>query len=195
MLVLARSINRRELDSALRDCDVVRIAGRHAQRAFERLAHFKLYRHDPDIQAWKGTLSGIAHRFKVLGRDRKIAALLDRFPGTPFIPVARTCGLSGTQAMRVLRRDEPELYRSIRTLVRWHRRFREPAAGMRGGPSRPEDSNNKKLFESDPLGRRRRSGGETGIRTGVDEIAMLDGELDGLKQPMDARDAGRLAAA
>ena len=51
VLGLARSINRLEMNTALRDCDVVRIAGRHAEWACEQLGHFQLYLYDRGIQA------------------------------------------------------------------------------------------------------------------------------------------------
>ena len=166
VLQLARIINR-EMGAALRDCDVVRIADRHAEWCFERLRHFVVYRHDSEIQAWKGTLSGKAHRFRVRSRDRLILELLARHPGTPFMVVARVCGISGTQVMRVVRRDAFEFYRSIRKrfrsrfdrpgwnasarmLRRWRRRFRELAKGKRGGRSHPVMVKHKKPIGSAP---------------------------------------------
>ncbi len=113
VLQLARTANS-ELQLNVRDAEVRRLADRHAGWCWDRLSHFVAYRHDPEIQAWRGRLSGKVRRGRVRLRDRLVAAFLAEHPGTTFTAVARAVGMSRTQVMRVMRRDAPELHRTIR---------------------------------------------------------------------------------
>ncbi len=111
---MAREINSGLGSFALRDSDALRIADGHAAWCWGRLAHFVNYRHDSEIQSWRGTLSGKVRRGKVRARDRQLVRLLTQHPGTPFTAVSRLCRISATQVMRIVRRDAPNLYREIR---------------------------------------------------------------------------------
>ena len=147
VLQLARTVNT-ELQLGIRDGEVRRLAARHAGWCWRKLRHFEVYRHDdPGMQAWKGRLSGKSRRGMVRLRDRLVVAFLTDHPGTTFTAVARAVGISRTQVMRVVRRDAPELYRSIRT------RFLSAAARVgNSAPGRLLAALRRRLRKSDRKG-------------------------------------------
>ena len=140
---LARIANH-ELGLPLPDSEVVAAARRHADWAWETLAHFVLYLHDPERQARRGVASGRSRRLRVRGRDQLILKFLHRFPGTTFTALAAVIGIHATTVMRVVEREAPEFLAEIRarftcaaarhghaasssTLARHRHKFRELA--------------------------------------------------------------------
>ena len=156
MLQLARTANS-ELHLNVRDAEVRRLADRHAGWCWDRLSHFVAYRHDPECQAWRGRLSGMARRGRVRLRDRLVAAFLADHPGTTFTAVARAVGMSRTQVMRVMRRGAPELHQSIRSrFISAARRAGRAAPERWWTPSRPTQQNNQTVSAPRRRGQRQR---------------------------------------